>query len=88
MTIRPVALLLVASSAPVLSQEPPVFKAGVELVRLDVIVLDHDGHPVTGLTAEDFTVEEGEDRRRSSPSSRSCCAGRTRRLRRDRHLLR
>ncbi len=67
MTIRPAAPLLslglllplVASGAPLPFQEPPVFKVGVELVRLDVIVLDHDGHPVTGLSAGDFTVEEG-----------------------------
>ncbi len=37
---------------------PPVFGAGVELVRLDVIVLDRAGRPVTGLTAADFQIEE------------------------------
>jgi VWFA-related protein len=37
---------------------PPVFTAAVELVRIDVIVLDRDGRPVTGLTKDDFTVEE------------------------------
>ncbi len=41
------------------SQEsPPVFGAGVELVRLDAIVLDRDGKPVTDLQAADFEVEE------------------------------
>ena len=39
-------------------QAPPVFGTGVELVRLDVVVLDKDGRPLTGLTREDFAVEE------------------------------
>lgn len=40
------------------AQAPPVFGVGVDLVRIDVIVLDRDGQPVTGLGKEDFTVEE------------------------------
>jgi VWFA-related protein len=40
------------------SQGPPTFPAGVELVRIDVVVLDHDGRPVTGLTAADFEISE------------------------------
>jgi len=39
--------------------QPPTFGAEVEIVRLDVIVLDRDGRPVTGLTRDDFVVEEG-----------------------------
>ncbi len=40
--------------------EPPQFRAGVELVQLDVAVLDDKRQPVRGLTAADFTVlEEG-----------------------------
>ncbi|HSD29808.1 MAG TPA: VWA domain-containing protein [Vicinamibacteria bacterium] len=44
--------------APPQAPTPPVFGAGVELVRLDVVVLDGDGRPVTGLSREDFRVEE------------------------------
>ncbi len=38
---------------------PPVFTTAVEVVRLDVLVLDEAGRPVTGLTRDDFEVEEG-----------------------------
>lgn len=36
--------------------QAPTFRTGVELVEVDVVVVDKDGHPVEGLTAEDFTV--------------------------------
>ncbi len=39
-------------------QAIPRFKAGVELVVLDVSALDKDRQPVRGLKAEDFTVLE------------------------------
>src|SRR5881409_2952201 len=39
------------------AQTPPTFPAGVELVRIDVVVLER-GVPVTGLTAADFEVTE------------------------------
>jgi VWFA-related protein len=49
------------------SPQPPVFSAGVDLVRIDVIVLDRAGRPVTGLVADDFVVEEdGRERSISS----------------------
>jgi VWFA-related protein len=39
-------------------QKPPVFRAGVNAVRVDVIVSDRDGSPVNDLTQADFEVEE------------------------------
>ncbi len=42
------------------SQRPqmPVYRAGVDLVVLNVAVLDDDGEPVIGLTADDFKLSE------------------------------
>jgi VWFA-related protein len=37
-------------------QQRPTFRAGVELVQVDVDVPDEHGLPVTGLTEEDFTI--------------------------------
>ena len=39
-------------------QKPPVFRAGTELVPVDVRVLDRNGKPVTDLKPEEFTVLE------------------------------
>lgn len=36
----------------------PVFRATTRMVTVDVVVKDKHGHPVTGLTAEDFQVFE------------------------------
>jgi VWFA-related protein len=53
------ALSLPLAASPGHAQAPPlVFETAVELVRLDVIVLDREGRPVSGLTKDDFTVEE------------------------------
>lgn len=42
-------------------QQPaaPVFRSGVELIRLDVTVVDENGAPVSDLTADDFEVKVG-----------------------------
>ena len=41
----------------------PVFRAGIELVTVDVTALDSNGRQVTDLTAADFQVEIDGDRR-------------------------
>lgn len=40
-------------------QPAPVFRSGVDLVRMDVRVVDGDGRPVTDLKPEDLEVVEG-----------------------------
>ncbi len=45
-----------AAQTPALDQTP-VFRAGVELLPLDAVVLDKDGRQVIDLTAADFQVE-------------------------------
>ena len=44
-------------------QEPPVpiFRTGINFIRVDAIVTDDDGNPVTDLTVDDFEIiEDGE----------------------------
>jgi VWFA-related protein len=56
MPVYATAIVLVLTCA-VNGQQTPVFRAGVELVTLDVRVLDSEGRPVTGLTPDDFVIE-------------------------------
>lgn len=52
-------LLFGRKPAPALSagsQDRPVFRAGVDVVRIDVSVLDKDRRPVPDLTANDVTI--------------------------------
>ncbi|HXK10796.1 MAG TPA: VWA domain-containing protein [Vicinamibacteria bacterium] len=51
----PLALALCLAAS---TEEPPRFPATAEIVRIDAVVLDVADHPVAGLTAADFTVEE------------------------------
>jgi VWFA-related protein len=47
--------------APQAQPQQPIFRAGVNLVRVDVIVTDGKGTPITGLTQDDFEVfEDGQ----------------------------
>jgi hypothetical protein len=41
-----------------LPQQPaaPTFRARIDLVQVDVVVVDKDGNPVTGMKASDFTL--------------------------------
>ena len=53
--------IVVRAQAPVqpnAGQAPPVFRAGVDLVQLDVLALDRERRPVRGLTAAEFTITE------------------------------
>src|SRR5688572_2594959 len=48
------------TAAPVQDAPQPVFRAGVNFVRVDVIVTDRKGDQVTSLTKEDFEVFEDD----------------------------
>ncbi len=64
--VAPLALALTAPlaaqvPAPPPAEQPPIqgptFKAGVDLIRLDVTVVDREGTPVDSLGSEDFEVK-------------------------------
>jgi VWFA-related protein len=61
--------LLVVAASVVLSaqtddEQRPTFRAGVDVIEIDVNVIDGDGRPITDLVASDFTVDiDGEPRR-------------------------
>jgi VWFA-related protein len=48
-----------AQNAQATPQAPPVFRSGIDLVRMDVRVVDREGRPVTDLKPEDLEVVEG-----------------------------
>ena len=52
------ALLALVLPSGSVAQEPPRFPATAEIVRIDAVVVDEAGRPVTGLTAADFAIEE------------------------------
>jgi VWFA-related protein len=58
--VRPCCALLALLLGAVISAQQPQsrFRAGVDLVTVDVVVLDKEGNPVPGLTRQDFAVEE------------------------------
>jgi VWFA-related protein len=45
-------------SATTQPQQKPIFRTGAELVRVDAVVLDRNGQPVTSLTPADFELQE------------------------------
>jgi VWFA-related protein len=55
-----VRLFVFALFSTFISAQQPTsrFRAGIDLVTVDVVVLDKDGNPVPGLTRQDFVVEE------------------------------
>jgi VWFA-related protein len=50
--------LVLAAQAPAPPPQTPQFRAGIDVVQVDVSVLDKDRRPVTGLTQADFVVLE------------------------------
>lgn len=53
-----IQVTLLAQQPPPPSPQPPIFRSGASLVRVDVTVLDRQGQPVTSLAADDFEIEE------------------------------
>ena len=59
LVLAPLAgLRAVPQDPPEKPQQRPTFRTGAELVRVDVVVLDRQGLPVTSLTANDFELQE------------------------------
>ena len=57
MTRTALAAILTVASLTAQDQAPrPIFRAGVEIVVLDVGVVDGDGRPIRDLRPEDFAV--------------------------------
>ena len=55
------ATALAAQTQPQGQGQPPVFRAGVDVVQLEVSVLDKDRRPVRGLASSEFAVFEDGD---------------------------
>jgi VWFA-related protein len=56
--------VLFANAQYVAAQDQPIFRTGVDVVAVDVTVVDDDGHPIEGLTPQDFVIlVEGKPRR-------------------------
>ena len=66
-TMRPAIVVLVGilATATLLAeptpgpQDMPTFRAGVQMIDVDVVVTDKDGKPVRDLTTDDFEIVEG-----------------------------
>ena len=65
MRLLPIGLLLLLAANVSAQQAPaaPRFRAGAEVIAIDVTVVDRDGNPVADLAADDFAVTvEGKPR--------------------------
>src|SRR4051812_7919838 len=63
LSLAAVVCLAVAAGAVAVLAQAPTFRAGIDVVRTDAIVVDANGAPIHGLKAEDFTLlEDGKAR--------------------------
>ena len=53
-----IAAMAASALQPPARPQQPTFRTEASLVRVDVTVIDHDGEPVTNLTADDFELKE------------------------------
>lgn len=53
-----IAVPVLVAQPPAAQRPQPTFRAGTNVVRVDVTVLDKSGKPLTDLTRDDFTVAE------------------------------
>lgn len=51
-----IAVATAGSQMSAVPQQRPTFRAGIDLVQIDVVVADADGRPVRGLTKDDFQI--------------------------------
>jgi VWFA-related protein len=61
--LRAFAAVVVVAASPLLAQPPapeqaPVFRSGVDLVRLDIRVTDDDGRPIADLRPDEIRIRE------------------------------
>ena len=62
--VGPFVVAMSAALAAQTAQQSPTFRAGVDLIEVDVTVVDGDSYPITDLQASDFVVTiDGESRR-------------------------
>lgn len=54
----PLVLLLLLTLGVIAQEQQPIFKAGTDLVRVDVTVTQRGDEPVSDLTAEDFEITD------------------------------
>lgn len=59
-----IAAICTATALNAYREQRPTFRSGVDLIAVDVQVVDRDGRPVAGLTADRFEVSIAGKRRR------------------------
>ncbi len=65
--LAPAVVLLSAGLAAQTPQQPPIFRAGVDLLEVDVSVVDDRGHPIADMLGPEFTVTvDGQPRKVAS----------------------